>query len=304
MPPEPADADTAEFRFDPASSSTPERLRVDVAARTHPGRVRDQNEDAYTVFRLGRSLDRLASSLPESELPPTSGETAYVMIVADGVGGHEGGEIASRTAMLTTMRFIVDAPKWTMKLDDPETREADLADVRQQSERYIATVHDELRKLAAQHPHLAGMGTTLTCAYLTGTDLFVLHVGDSKAYLVRAGALRRVTRDHTVAQEYADCGLIGQDEVAKHRMQHVLTKAVGGPEERLEGDIYHMRVASGDRLLLCSDGLTDMVTEDEIAGVLAQHDATETACRALETLALERGGRDNITVIVANLRSR
>jgi protein phosphatase len=114
--------------------------------------------------------------------------------------------------------------------------------------------------------------------------------------------MRKLTHDHTVAQEYADLGVISQQEVATHRMQHVLTRAIGGPSEKLEGDLHHVQVDHGDRLLLCSDGLTDMASDEEIAGVLASHPESEPACRALVDLALERGGRDNITVIVAGYR--
>jgi protein phosphatase len=106
-----------------------------------------------------------------------------------------------------------------------------------------------------------------------------------------------------VAQEYADLGVIPQEEVATHRQHHVLTRAIGGPEAELKGDIHHLQVAQGDRLLLCSDGLTDMANEAEIAAALAANPVSEDACGALVDLALERGGRDNVTVIVARFRT-
>jgi protein phosphatase len=221
------------------------------------------------------------------------------MIVADGLGGHEAGEVASRSALVTTLQLILRSPRWALKLDDPTTREDEIRGLLERSRGYLAGVHAALREQAAGDARLAGMGTTLTGAFSVGSDLFVLHVGDSKAYLVRDGALRKITRDHTVAQEFADRGEIGQDEVATHRMHHVLTRALGGPDAELEGDMHHLRIAHGDRVLLCSDGLTDMTTEDEIAAVLAAHPASEDACRALVDLALEHGGRDNVTVIVA-----
>ena len=160
-----------------------------------------------------------------------------------------------------------------------------------------------LRRKASEDVRLAGMGTTMTGAFFVGSDVFVLHVGDSKAYLLREGALRKITHDHTVAQQYADLGVIPQEDVPGHRMQHVLTRALGGPDEDLEGDMYHLMLRDGDRLLLCSDGLTDMANEAEIAGILAASADSDQACRALVDLALSRGGRDNITTIVASFLS-
>jgi serine/threonine protein phosphatase PrpC len=278
------------------------RVQAEIAALTHQGHVREANEDAYVVFKNGRYLQRLTSSIPESDLPSRFEEGGYLMIVADGLGGHEAGDVASRSALLTTLDLIVSAPKWALKLDHPKTREAEIRELRARSKFYLAAVHAALRQQAAGDSRLAGMGTTLTGAYSVGMDLFVLHVGDSKAYLIREGAMRKITHDHTVAQEYADLGVISQQEVATHRMQHVLTRAIGGPSEKLEGDLHHVQIVQGDRLLLCSDGLTDMASEEDISGVLAAHPESEAACRALVDLALERGGRDNVTVIVATYR--
>ena len=146
---------------------------------------------------------------------------------------------------------------------------------------------------------MSGMGTTFTGAYVVDRDLFVMHVGDSKAYLVRGDELTKITRDHTLAQEYADLGMIPQEEVDRHRLHHVLTRAVGAHEETPVGDFHHVRLEEGDRLLVCSDGLTDMTGPQEIQAVLHRYAKSELACRALVDLALERGGRDNITVIVA-----
>src|SRR6185503_18347340 len=269
------------------------RVRAEIAARTDIGLVRELNEDAFVVFRSGRFIERVSSSIPESELPARFEEGGHIMIVADGLGGHEAGDVASRSAVLTTLDFILRSPKWVLKLDDPATRQAEIHELLAASHEYLDAVHDALRRQAANDARLAGMGTTLTLAYSVGVDLFVLHVGDSKAYHVHGDELSKITRDHTVAQEYADLGVISQQEVATHRMQHVLTQAIGGPNERLQGDLHHVTIADGDRLLLCSDGLTDQATESEIAAVLAAHPDSDSACQALVAMALERGGRDN-----------
>jgi len=275
------------------------RVRTDVAALSHQGKVRETNQDAYFVFRIGRYLERVASNLSEAELPSRFDQAGHLMVVADGLGGHEAGDVASRSALITALQLVLRAPKWALKFDDPATRETEIRELFARSKTYLAGVHEALRRQAAGDSQLAGMGTTFTGAYCVGSDVFVLHVGDSKAYLVHEGAMRKITRDHTVAQQYADLGAISQEEVATHRLHHVLTRAVGGPDDELEADLYHLGLANRDRLVLCSDGLTDMANEDEIAAVLAARPSSEDACRALVDLALERGGRDNVTVIVA-----
>lgn len=280
-------------------SLSPAHVRIDIAARTDRGRVREGNEDAFLVYRVGRYLDRVASNVPEADLPPHFEDVGHLMIVADGLGGHEAGDVASRSALYTTLQLILRAPRWALKLDDPATRDAELRDLMSRGRTYLSGVHAALRHQADRDPALAGMGTTLTGAYALGLDLLVLHVGDSKAYRWNGTLLERITRDHTVAQEYADMGMIPQDQVPNHHMHHVLTRALGGPDDQLEGDMHHLVLQPGDRVLLCSDGLTDLTTEADISGILGTHPTSQAACDALVELALERGGRDNVTVIVA-----
>jgi serine/threonine protein phosphatase PrpC len=277
----------------------PVGVRVEVSALTHRGNVRESNEDAFVVFRTGRYLQRVMSNIPEPDLPSRFEPAGHLMIVADGMGGHRAGEVASRTALMRALELILGSPKWVLKLDDPATRESEIRELLERSRGYLAGVHAAVREQAAGDSELAGMGTTLTGAYSLAADLFVLHVGDSKAFLLRGGTLRKITSDHTVAQRYADLGVIPQADVPGHRLHHVLTRAVGGPDEELEGDLHHVSIEHGDRLLLCSDGLSDTANEAELAAVLAEHPSSDAACRALVGLALQRGGRDNITAIVA-----
>ena len=135
--------------------------------------------------------------------------------------------------------------------------------------RYRA-VHDALQERARLDPELKGMGTTMTAAYSLGRDLFITQVGDSRAYRFRDGTLQLLTRDHTYAQMLANEGLIRQQDVARHRLRHVLTSALGGSQNQMRTEIERTTLADGDRLLLCSDGLTDMVEEAEIAKVLGR----------------------------------
>jgi len=283
----------------PAEPARAPRVSADVAALTHQGLVRETNEDSYCVFRLGRFLERVVSNIPESELPTRTEDSGHPMIVADGMGGHRAGEVASRSALVNTIQLILRSPRWALNLEDPATRETEIRDLLTRSRAYLAAVHAGLREQADADARLEGMGTTLTGAYTVGADAFLLHVGDSKAYLLRGDEFRKITHDHTVAQHYADIGVIPQEQVASHRASHMLTRAIGGPMEKLTGDMHHLRIQHGDLLILCSDGLTDMATEEQIATVARTRGTPAEACQGLIDLALAGGGRDNVTAIVA-----
>jgi protein phosphatase len=143
------------------------------------------------------------------------------------------------------------------------------------------------------------MGSTLTGARSLGRDLLIVHVGDSRAYLLRAGGLHRLTKDHTYAQMLVDCGKLEACDIATSGLGHVLTNALGGSSEHVDVDVDLLRLEDRDRLLLCSDGLSDLVEDDTIAQTLTGAETSAAACAQLVQLALDRGGRDNVTVIVA-----
>ena len=292
------DIDTDEFSFPvldlespPATSAN---VRIDVAALSDQGRVRERNEDHYFVARGGRHVTTLLTNVPPEDIPSQSAETCYVMIVADGMGGHAGGEVASRMAIATLMNIILHAPDWIMRLDDEHAHK-----VIQRAADRCQQIHKALLKKGRLHPDLEGMGTTMTAALSLGDDLFVTQVGDSRAYLFRAGTLQQLTRDQTQAQQLADRGVISQQDVARHRLRHVLTNALGGFQRDVRVDIKRWKLADGDRLLLCTDGLTDMIDDPHIADVLAREAGSDETCRLLVESALENGGKDNITVVLA-----
>ena len=143
------------------------------------------------------------------------------------------------------------------------------------------------------------MGSTLTAARSLGRDLLIAHVGDSRAYLFRAGGLHRLTKDHTFAQMLVDRGKLEACVIPSSGVRHILTNALGGSNEHVDVDVDLLRLEDGDRLLLCSDGLTDLVDDDTIAQTLADAASSADVCAQLVQLALDRGGRDNVTVIVA-----
>jgi protein phosphatase len=143
------------------------------------------------------------------------------------------------------------------------------------------------------------MGTTMTLVYSVGVHLFLIHVGDSRAYLFRRGHLEQLTRDHTVAQALADAGHIRQEEVRKHSKRNTLTNYLGGHAGKIKADVRWLRLEDHDRILICSDGLTDMVDDPAISACLAAEEDSNRAAKQLLELALDRGGKDNITVVVA-----
>lgn len=277
------------------SSST--LLQVDLAAQSHQGRVRPNNEDRYLVVRGGRFLHTLMTNLEEGQVPREFGETLYAMAVADGMGGMAAGEVASRMALSTLVSLVLDTPDWIFSHEEPQVEK-----ILRRSARRFRDVNEALIEETRRDPRLAGMGTTLTVAFSFGADLFLTHVGDSRVYLFRQGVLHRLTRDHTLAQELVDCGVISPDELPTHRLRHVLTQAIGMGDGGSKPEVQRLGLADGDRLLLCTDGLTDMVEDETIANELQRAASADAACHALLDLALERGGKDNVTVIVAGYR--
>jgi protein phosphatase len=236
--------------------------------------------------------DVLLSNLPVERLNQAEQE-AYSLLVADGLGGHAFGELASYLALRTAWDLGGNEIKWAVKMNRRESDELKL-----KAAVLFGLLDRALQSAAKAQPQLAGMGTTLTVCYTTGPELFVLHAGDSRAYLYRGGALRRLTRDHTVAQEMIDAGMAEPESAAVRSERHVLTNYVGGGSVKV--DFEHHRLAHGDRLLLCTDGLTDLVSEGAIAALLDAHPRPDDACRALMDRALDCGGRDDITVVLAS----
>jgi protein phosphatase len=272
-------------------------VRVEVAALSHAGKVRPNNEDHYLVVRLGRYLDVRLTSLPEGETPGRCEETGHGFVVADGMGGAEGGEVASRLAISTLVNLVLQVPDWILLLDDTRAQET-----MKRMTRHYRKVDAEIGRRARQDRMLAGMGTTMTLAYSLGADLFIVQVGDSRAYLHRKGKLRRLTRDQTLVQTLLDLGQITPTEAASHPLRHILTQALGGHGQDVKAEVQRLKLGDGDCLLLCTDGLTEMVTDDLIARVLRKTGGVKEDCRTLVDLALQRGGRDNVTVIVARYR--
>jgi protein phosphatase len=280
---------------EPAGASA--LVEVDIAALSNPGKVRRNNEDHYIVTRFSRAMRTLLTNLPEGEVPEEYAETVYGYLVADGVGGAAAGEVASRTAIQALVDLVIETPDWIMRLDEPLAQE-----VLQRMERRFQRVRDVLVEKARVDPALRGMATTMTVACSLGPDLLITHVGDSRAYIFRDGRLSRLTRDQTMAQSLADAGAITPEEAATHPARHVLTSAIATRGAFVQVEVRKSRLLDGDQLLLCSDGLTEMVDEKAISAVLRTAGPSSDACRRLVNLALQAGGEDNVTVVLSRYR--
>jgi protein phosphatase len=277
----------------PSSWARPAPARVEFGGATHAGKVRPNNEDHYLIARLCKSMQVLQTSLPPGDESELADLEAYLMLVADGLGGAAAGEHASSVVIREAKRYALLAAKWFFGLDDPN-EDVRLRLLREGLER----IDQRLVKEAEQHAALAGMGSTLTAACSFGSELFLVHVGDSRAYLYRANELEQLTTDHTLAQTLVDAGLLGRESLRTSRVRHVLTNALGA-NPGVVPETEKLRLLDGDRLMICSDGLTEMLSDREIAEVLRLHPRSEVACQALVDAALDKGGKDNVTVVLA-----
>jgi len=297
------DDDTDELPAMPEPESRPAAgasslVEVDLAALSHPGRVRSNNEDHYFAGRFYRGMRTVATNVPSGAMPQSYEETVYAMLVADGVGGSAAGEVASRTAIQALVDLVLETPDWIMLLDD---RLAD--EVLQRMERRFQRIRETLVDRAKADSRLQGMATTMTVAATVGSELLTAHVGDSRAYVFRKnGRLERLTRDQTMAQSLADSGAIREEEIATSPYRNVLTSALATRGAFVQVELKRSQLRDGDRLLLCSDGLTDLVPDETIVRTLAKTPSSSDACRALVDFALEAGGKDNVTVVVARYR--
>ena len=254
-----------------ASDALAETLRLSVAAETDAA-GREENQDVAMALVL------------DSPSPSTGGED-FLLIVADGMGGEPAGDVASRIAADTLRDTLSVMPQ------------GDLGQALKQAYR---KANDAIIEAGHAEPSYAGMGTTLTSALLHGRYATVANVGDSRAYLLRGAGLTQVTQDHTLVQEEAAKGRITAEAARRDPRRNILTHSVGSAE-KLDSklpNIFELTLLPGDRLLLCSDGLHDVLDEVDMQRLLLAEDPA-VAARSLVALAKERGTRDNATAVVA-----
>lgn len=256
------------------------------------GKVRTANEDQFLIAELSKAMRIWQTSLPEPKLQHGE-ERAHVFLVADGMGGHQAGERASELVVLAIEQFMLNTFRWFFEADSAG------------AQRVLVQFQSALRQADAQiveeskaDPALSGMGTTVTMAFHLGRQVCIVHVGDSRAYLHRDGALHQLTEDHTLLTQMRRNGTLRPDQVLPQRFRHIITNVVGGNEAGVKVEASAFEVQPGDRLLLCSDGLTEALTDEEITRILNAEPASEAAATLLLGTANAGPAADNITAVV------
>lgn len=250
-------------------------MKLDFYGQTDVGRKREKNEDSLSIV-----------------------DSTGLFMVADGMGGHQGGECASRLAVKTVseiLKQVFEDPEATLAEDDIFDRSSPgeilKYAIRQASQR----IFEE----ASQNPHLKGMGTTAVALLLRDSQGYIAHVGDSRAYLIRDGKIRQLTSDHSLVAEQLRAGFITADEMKKHKFKNIITRSVGFQSE-VDVDLLVRSPEEGDQFLLCSDGLTNLVDDSDLAKIVSKNSAKD-ACQKLVELANKHGGDDNVTVVIATI---
>jgi len=250
-------------------------FEVEAVGQTDVGQRRDHNEDSFLVdAALG------------------------LFIVADGMGGHAGGGTASRLAVETIQRSVLEAREREPGLFGAPSgvEESPLPDVLREAVEAACT---RIFEAAQGNPDLSGMGTTVTAALLDGRTAFIAHVGDSRCYLLRGGKIYQVSEDHSLVNEQLKAGAISADEAKHSRFKNIITRSVGF-EQQVQVDLLGVELEASDVLLICCDGLSNLVDDAEILQVVGESPLDETPSRLIE-VANERGGDDNITVVLVRV---
>ena len=278
----------------PAAERVPRQSDVDAFGLTHPGKTRPANADQFLILTLHKTTQVQASSLPtDLAKTQTSNAKAFIFLVADGVGSGAG-VYASEAALRHVMSYVTHATRLCYTVD------ADLPDhFQDELRKAVARAHDEVHH-DAQTAGGSSRATTLTLVAFIWPMAYLVHVGDSRCYRLRDGSLQRMTHDQTMAQALVDAGALTNSKAEQSPLKHILTSAVGSDE--LAPEVVSETCHWEDVLLLCTDGLTKHVSDPEIAEVLRSGESSETMSRRLVDLALERGGSDNITVVIGKLR--
>ncbi len=264
------------------------RSVVNVVATSDVGTLRRNNEDYFLIADLARPVTTThGNDIVGDMLAPEP-----VLVVADGMGGAAGGEVASGMAATVIWSQLAQASH-ARRLRTPGGLKRSLLDA-------FRVANERIRACAAKSPELVGMGTTATVAVVRGSQLSIAHVGDSRAYLVRDGRARRLTKDHSVLQHLIDSGADGTVDATA--AAHALLRALG-PEADIEVDVACVPLRHRDIVVLCSDGLWSAVGDDEIAAVVSAGHDLRAACRTLLALANERGGRDNATALLGRVET-
>lgn len=279
---------------DAATVIRPTDDELDLFGITHQGKVRLENQDHFLISTVHPQVVIHGTSLPNPESLPLRGTRfASVFILADGVGGAAAGSEAARLATETVTKYVASTMRSYHAAGS--ATEQELLDSLKET---AIEAHNTVRSEAANHPKQQGMATTLTVVVVVYPWAYVVQVGDSRCYFFASGKLRLLTRDQTVAQSLIDQGLMPPDRLERSPFKHVLSSAIGSDEALPVVTPFNIS-ERGSLILMCSDGLTKHVSDEEIAAHIQKMQSSEQVARDLLELALERGGRDNITIITA-----
>jgi PPM family protein phosphatase len=291
--------------FHPVSAS----IGLEVAGVSVSGKTQVHNTDHFVAIRLGRMQETLTTSLAEADLPPRFEEYAYAMLVADGIDGDDTGARASRFALSTLAHLAIRYGKWNVRIG-PDTA----SDVIAQTEFLYRQLTDAILHASRADSSLVGMATSLTALYVAGADLFFAHVGHSRAYLFRNGVLIQLTMDHTLERLISASAALRRVRLEARRPQgtepsapevpRAVPDALGSRGDGTEIAIEHVQLWPADRLLLCTNGLTDCVREDQIAEVLSGQRRPADDARRLVDVALANGATDSVTVLLGDYWTR
>lgn len=258
------------------------------------GRVRPSNEDRFLIMEVPRTLDVHQQGLPPADdhgrNPP-----GHIFLVADGMGGHPAGEVASGVAVEAVEEFVLKSS--SLSSFQPDEEQNTLKELKEAFLHANARIFEETVK----HQELRSMGTTLTMAFIADWTLFLAHAGHSRCYLLTRGELRQLTQDHTIAAEMVRLGVVSAKAAAHHPYRHVVSNVLGGPKPSLQVELHKFDLHTYDVLLLCSDGLTEMVSDGRIATILRVERDPQRACEQLVAEANKQGGSKNVTVVVARI---
>ena len=265
---------------------SPKPIKAHVFAKTDLGKTRDHNEDTFLVADLSRRVNTLTPAMKDHDV----GERGSLLMIADGMGGAAAGEVASAMATESVYGHLEQA--W---LNEKEVTAQRFA---YRLKEAIETANTKIHTYAKEHPEVRGMGTTTTAAGVFGDHLYVTQVGDSRAYLVRDGKATQITKDQSLMQRLVEAGELTEEEAAQSERRNIILQALG-PDPKIKVDLTFQELRRGDTVVLCSDGLSGQVKKEEIAEIAGGAADLAQACERLIGLANERGGPDNITVIIA-----
>jgi serine/threonine protein phosphatase PrpC len=282
--------------FEPLSSA----VALEIGAASRCGKQRSHNTDHYLAIRIGRVQETLTTSLPGADLPPRFEESGYAMVVADGVGEDGSGAQASRVALSALAHLAIRYGKWNVRVDPDTSHE-----IGEQGEFFYRQANHAVFHASRADLGLLGMATSLTALYVAQDDLFFAHVGHSSAFLLRHGALIPLTTDRSLKhRRLGNGGASWSLQGTARELGRLVVHAIGARPMTPEVDIERIKLSPGDRLLLCTNGLTDTLTDEQIADALVPRRHPKQDCLRLINLAMAAGATDDVTVMVADYSLR